>query len=84
MLYPVEIALLLRLSSETYQSIKANVGLFNRLFYWRRLQIEKSVYFDFQIDGVDSEQHLKDILERIATDTLNFSLEIRTLGLLED
>lgn len=84
MLEPTEIVLLMLLSSETHDLMRENVGLMNRLFYGKRLQIEKSMYFDFQIDGVDAGEHLRDILERITTDTLNFALEIRTFKLLED
>ena len=54
MLEPAEIVLLMLLSSDTHDLIKENVGLMNRLYYAKRLQIEKSIYFDFQIDGVDA------------------------------
>lgn len=74
MLDSKDIIELMLLNSEIYQRVAQSPALMNKLFYNKRLQIEKSMYFDFQIDGIDSEQHLKEIIERITTDTLNFAI----------
>ena len=47
------------LNSEIHERLFHRSGLLNTLFYRRRLQVEKSLYFDFTLDGVDAEFHLR-------------------------
>lgn len=55
MLQPEDIVLLMLLNSDFYHLIQSNKSIQNRIFYKRMLQIERSAYFDFHIEGINSE-----------------------------
>ena len=54
MLTPSDILILMLVDSNIYHTVKITPGWINRLFYSKRLQIERSIYFDFQVECVEA------------------------------